>query len=125
MHEASVMADIVDAVLAELENYHVTRVNEVTIVVGDLTQLGEEQLLFAWEVLTDSNILKGSKLTVKHDPVMIRCAACGYDGPAKSVDFGDGLSHAIPLLSCPECGGKIEVTGGNACRIESFDIEEE
>ena len=125
MHEASVMADIVDAVLNELQKYKVTKVNEVTIVIGDLTQLGEEQLQFAWEVLTDSNIMKGSKLTIKHEPVELRCHGCGYEGPAKSVDFGDGMSHAIPLLSCPECGGKVEVTSGNGCRIESFDIEEE
>ena len=125
MHEASVMADIVDAVVSELSNYRVTRVNEVTIVIGDLTQLGEEQLRFAWEVLTDANVLKGSKLTIKHEPVALRCAACGYEGPAKSVDFGDGASHSIPLLSCPGCGGKVEVIGGSSCRIESFDIEEE
>ena len=125
MHEASVMADIVDAVLAELEKYKVTKVNDVTILVGDLTQLGEEQLQFAWEVLTDSNVLKGSTLTIEHEPVMLRCLSCGYEGPARSVDFGDGMSHAIPLLSCPDCGGKVEVTGGSACRIVSFDIEEE
>ena len=125
MHEASVMADIVDAVLNELSNYRVTKVNEVTIVIGDLTQLGEEQLQFAWEVLTDANVLKDSKLTIRHEPVTLRCAACGFEGPAKSVDFGDGSSHSIPLLSCPSCAGKVEVIGGSSCRIESFDIEEE
>ena len=125
MHEASVMADIVDAVVNELSSYHVTKVNEVTIVIGDLTQLGEEQLQFAWEVLTDDNVLKGARLTVKHEPVALRCRGCGYEGPAKSVDFGDGSEHSIPVLACPVCGGKVEVTGGNGCRIESFDIEEE
>jgi len=125
MHEASVMADIVDAVLAELENYKVTKVNEVTIVIGDLTQLGEEQLQFAWEVLTGGNALEGARLTINHEPIMLKCGACGYEGPAKKVDFGNGDDHAIPLLSCPDCGGKVEVTGGTACRIVSFDIEEE
>jgi len=125
MHEASVMADIVDAVLGELTKYNVTKVNEVTILIGDLTQLGEEQLQFAWEVLTDTNILKGSRLTIEHECVSLRCLSCGFEGPAGTVDFGGEGEHAIPLLSCPECGGKVEVTGGSACRIVSFDIEEE
>lgn len=126
MHEASVTADIVDAVLQELKNYKVTKVNEVTIVVGDLTQLGTEQMQFAWEVLTDGNILKGSRLTIKPQPVVLRCRSCGFEGPAKTVDFGEGSSdHNIPVLSCPDCGGKVDVIEGSACRIESFDIEEE
>lgn len=125
MHEASVMADIVDAVLEELGAYRVTKVNDVTIRVGDLTQLGEEQLQFAWEILTDGNILKGSRLVVEHEPVTLSCPACGYDGPARNVDFGSDDRHGIPLLSCPVCNGKVEVTGGTACRIVSFDIEEE
>ena len=125
MHEASVMADIVDAVLDELSAYKTTKINEVTILIGDLTQLGEEQLQFAWEILTEPTILKGSRLTIEHEPVSLSCPSCGYTGPAEKVDFGNGDGHAIPLLSCPVCKGKVDVTGGTACRIVSFDIEEE
>lgn len=46
------VANIVDAVLEELKKYDVTKVNAVTIVVGDLTQLGIEQMEFAYEVLS-------------------------------------------------------------------------
>ena len=124
MHEASVTADIMDAVLRELRNYEFSRVNEVTVVVGDLTQLGYEQMQFAWEVLTESNILRGSKLIIKPEHVMLRCNGCGFEGPAKTIDFGeDSPDHNIPVLSCPECGGKVEVIGGSACRIDSFDID--
>jgi len=124
MHEASVVANIVDSVLEELKSHRVTKVNEVTVVIGDLTLLGTEQLQFAWEVLTDRNILKGSKFTIKSEHIVLRCKKCGYTGPARTIDFGeDSPDHNIPVLSCPKCGGPVDVIEGSACRIESFDIE--
>lgn len=121
MHEASVTADIADAVLDELSRRNVSKVKEVTIVVGDLTMLGEEQMRFAWDVITQGTVLEGSRLTVRHEAIEVRCGTCGFEGPAKNVDLG---GTEAPLLSCPECGGRIEVIKGSACRIESFDIEE-
>ncbi len=121
MHEASVTADIADAVMDELSRRSVKKVNEVTIVVGDLTMLLDEQMQFAWEVLSQGTPLEGSVLTIKHEPIEVKCEACGYEGPVRNVDLG---GTEAPLLSCPECGGRIEVVKGSACRIESFDIEE-
>jgi len=126
MHEASVVANIVDAVLEELKKYKVTKVNSVTMVVGDLTQLGYEQMEFAYEILSDGNILKGSKLVIKPEPIVLSCKKCGFRGPAKMIDFGeDSGEHSIPVLSCPDCGGAVDVIEGEACRVESMDIETE
>lgn len=123
MHEASVVANIVDAVLEELKKYDVEKVHSVTLRIGDLTQLGTEQMEFAYEILTEDNILKGSKLIIKPEPVVLRCKKCGFEGPAKTLDEGDYSGHEVPILSCPECGGPVEVIEGESCCVESMDIE--
>ena len=73
MHEASVVANIVDAVLEELKKYDVKKVNSVTLRIGDLTQLGAEQMKFAYEILSEGNILSGSELIIENEPVILKC----------------------------------------------------
>ena len=98
--------------------------NAVTIVVGDLTQLGIEQMEFAYEVLSQGTVLEGSKLLVEPEHIVLGCDKCGYEGPAKMIDFGeDDYGHDIPVLSCPKCGGLVKVLEGEACRVKNMDIE--
>lgn len=123
MHEASVVANIVDAVLEELKNYEVRKVHSVTLIIGELTQLGTEQMEFAYEILTENNLLRGSKLIIEPESVVLRCDSCGYEGPADRLDNGDYSGQEIPVLCCPRCGGSVEVLKGEACRVKCMDIE--
>ncbi len=124
MHEVSVISGMVNAVIEELEKHDVASVTSVEIVIGDLTQLGEEQLMFAYEIVTRGTILEGSVLSIEHEPIEVSCDGCGYDGPVTMLDAGDFSSHAIPVLSCPECGGHVKVTSGQSCCVRSLEIEE-
>ena len=124
MHEVSVMSSILDAVLNELSKYRVQKVEEVLLVIGDLTFLGEDQLSFAFEVLTRGTILEGSKLTVEHEPVEVLCRHCGYAGRAEHLE--DEVNHAsVPTLNCPSCGQRVEVTKGKGCMVRSVKVVEE
>ena len=123
MHEASVVANIVDAVIEELKKYDVKKVNSVTLKIGDLTQLGTEQMEFAYEILSSGNILEGSKLIIEAEPVVLKCSKCGYQGPAKTLDTGEYSGHQVPILSCPDCGGEVEIIEGQSCCVKCMDIE--
>lgn len=123
MHEASVVANIVDAVLEELKNYQVRKVHSVTLTIGELTMLGSEQMEFAYEILTEDNILKGSKLIIEPEAVLLKCGSCGYEGPADRLDSGDFNAQEIPVLCCPKCGGAVKVLEGESCRVKCMDIE--
>jgi hydrogenase nickel incorporation protein HypA/HybF len=123
MHEATVTAQLVDAVLEELKKYKVLSVSAVTLTVGELTNLGAEQMEFAYSVITRDTVLEGSKLIVETESVSLRCSKCGYEGPAKNLDFGDTMEHRIPILSCPVCGGPVMVTAGQSCCVKNMDIE--
>jgi hydrogenase nickel incorporation protein HypA/HybF len=121
MHEVAIMSDIIRAALAELGKHDVTAVEEMVLVVGDLTSLGEDQLTFAYEVMTKDTLLEGSRLVVEHEGVVLSCPSCGYDGPAATLE-SDYREHTVPILSCPECGGSVKVTAGEACRISSLKV---
>ncbi|MBE6524664.1 MAG: hydrogenase maturation nickel metallochaperone HypA [Thermoplasmata archaeon] len=124
MHEVSVVTTLVDAVIKELGKYNVTKVNSIEVVIGDLTNLGEEQLKFAYEIVTRGTILEGSEMKVIHEPIELHCDACGFDGPAKVISDPDFDTHSIPILACPQCGGPVTVTSGQSCTVRSMDIEE-
>ncbi|MDR2698184.1 MAG: hydrogenase maturation nickel metallochaperone HypA [Candidatus Methanoplasma sp.] len=124
MHEVSVMADLMTAIKKELEKYDVISVKEVALTVGKLTNLGSEQLEFAYEVMSKETVLEGSRLVIESEEIKVCCGRCGYEGPAKSIGMGEDAHYQIPILSCPECGGAVTVTAGKACCVRSIEIEE-
>lgn len=123
MHEVSVVSDLVSAILGELEKYDVQSVEEVTLVIGDMTSLGEEQMTFAYEIVTKGTKLEGSRLVIEKEPVRVTCLECDYEGPVNNLqsDYDD---HYIPILSCPRCGGKVKVTAGQTCSVKNLRIVE-
>ncbi len=123
MHEVSVISNMVDAILRELDGYKVEKVEEVNIVIGDLTSLGAEQLEFAYEIVTRDTVLEGSKLVIEMESVAVKCKECDYEGPAENLE-SDFLDHSIPVIACPKCGGGVEITAGQACRVRDLSIVE-
>ncbi len=123
MHEVSVIANMVDAILKELEKYNVKSVDNVNILIGDLTSLGVEQLEFAYEIVTRDTILEGSKLVIEREEVRVKCHSCGYEGPAENLE-SDFYDHCVPILACPKCGGGVDITAGEACRVKDLNITE-
>ncbi len=124
MHEVSVVSNLVNAAISELEKYNVSKVNSMTVIIGDMTNLGEEQMSFAYEIVTRGTILEGSEFIVEHEPIEVECNGCGYKGPVKMLSDPDFDTHAIPVMSCPQCSGHIQVISGQSCMIKCMDIEE-
>ena len=117
------ISNMVDAILRELDGYKVEKVEEVNIVIGDLTSLGAEQLEFAYEIVTRDTVLEGSKLVIEMESVAVKCKECDYEGPAENLE-SDFLDHSIPVIACPKCGGGVEITAGQACRVRDLSIVE-
>jgi hydrogenase nickel incorporation protein HypA/HybF len=117
------VSDLIRAALNELSKYNVDGVEELVIVIGDLTNLGEDQLTFAYDVMTKDTILAGSRLVIDRESIRLKCKACDFDGPAEILR-NDGYDHSIPVLSCPKCNGPVNVTEGMACCIRSVKIRE-
>ena len=119
MHEFSVMKQVVEAVLAEAKNRGSIEVKEVLLDVGALTFLGEEQMRFAYEVLTKDTPMEGSEIVIREVPPEVRCASCGYDG---AVGYSnDQIFHtAVPIFMCPDCGGGVDIIKGRECTVRNI-----
>lgn len=120
MHEVSIISSIIDSVLAELGKYQVETVEEVYLTLGSLTFLGEDQLEFAYDVLSKGTKLDGSKLVIEKEDVEIRCRSCGYQGPPDNIE-GD-FHGLVPILQCPRCDEDVDVIKGKSCTVRSLRV---
>ena len=119
MHEFSVMSQMIEGIIEESKKYNATKVEEVVLDLGEFTMLGEEQLRFAYEVLTKDNILKGSKLTIVTVKGTIECE-CGFKGGMPPAE--DRPHRSVPVLECPKCGGVAKIASGRECTVKNLRV---
>ena len=118
MHELSVMTQIIDSILAEANKRRAKRIEAVDLEVGEYTMLGDEQLKFAYEILSKENpLLEGSELTIKHLKGRIKCK-CGFEGDVKPAE--ESPHKIVPILECPKCCGAAEIVAGRECVIRNI-----
>jgi len=112
------MSQIVDLILSEAEKRNAEKVQHVNLDIGEFTFLGEEQLRFAFEVLTRETIAEGAILDITTKSGSVECA-CGYSGaPEKPEDI-----HALaPILQCPKCGKIAKVIDGLGCTVRDISL---
>ena len=121
MHEISVMTQLVKAILEKLKEYDFKGVSEVDISVGELAFLAEDQLRFAFEILTENTPLQGAELKIEYSRSIVRCENCGYEGPLRVED--DPKYHiATPIFACPECNSPVEVIKGRECEVTNVKL---
>jgi len=125
MHEFSTMSQIVSSILEALKDKEFDRVKSVELEIGDLTFLADEQLKFAFKVLSEKNKLDGAELNISHIKAEIKCYACGYLGGMKDLaDLEEESCHVcMPMFACPECSGEVEVVKGRECLVKGVELE--
>jgi hydrogenase nickel incorporation protein HypA/HybF len=118
MHEFSVMTQIVDSILEEVKKRDATKVEQVDLEIGEFTMLGDEQMKFAYEVLSKDTVLQGSTLRVTHRKGKVKCDACGYEGDVMIAE--DSPHRMIPILECPKCHSPARIIEGRECFIRNI-----
>ncbi len=114
-------SQIVQSVLEEARKHGAKKVKEVSLIIGELTFLGLEQVRFAYEILTKDTIMEDSNLLIKEGEGVVKCNSCGYEGDFK---YEDNPQYHLPMptLHCPKCDGIVEIVGGKECIIESIRL---
>lgn len=114
MHEMGIVQSILSASIEAAEKEGATKINEIRISVGELTEIVEFALQFAFESLSPGTMAEGGTLTVNHVGASSRCADC-------STEFEHGRFEN----SCPQCGSiaTIPLTG-RELTIDAIDIDE-
>jgi len=110
---------IVEAVLQEAKRHAAKKVTEVHVVIGKMTFLGVDQVRFAYKILAEDTIMKGSKLFIEEKDGVIECGNCGYRGtiPLKA---DPAYQIPVPTLQCPKCGKAAKIVEGKECTIKSI-----
>jgi len=120
MHEYSVVTELVDALLPQLEGVE-GDVVAVFLKKGELRILSDRALLNAFEVVAGGTRLEGATLEIESIPTSIVCRSCAYEGPAET--FSDEAFHfAVPILSCPKCGSDVEVRSGRELCVDRISM---
>ena len=91
-----------------------TKITEIRISVGELTEIVDFALQFAFESLTPGTMAEGAKLIVTDVPARSRCRECDIE-----------YAHDRFQMVCPECGSfNIELLQGRELQIDSIETED-
>ena len=113
MHELSIAQAIVDVVLEEASKADARRIASVTLTIGELSGVVEEQLLFCLPVVAKDTAVEGAKIVVERVEGQGFCRSCGRP------------YHMTHLLDpCPECGEYTsDVRQGRQLAVASLEVE--
>lgn len=90
------------------------RIAEIHLRVGSLTGIVPDGMRFCFAPLALGTPAAGACLVIADDPAMVACTACGAVAQA-----------ALPLAPvCAQCGGRVEVSGGDSLVLEQIVLEE-
>ena len=109
----SIIAGVMDAVVPSADQAGAQRVLAITLRIGDMTEVIDEALEFAFEALTEGTMCEGAKLVVNKVHPRSLCFECG-------AEFDHDRFHRV----CPECGSyETRVVAGKELEIESIEVD--
>lgn len=120
MHEYSVVAELVEALLPRLEE-HVGEVTAVFLKKGDLRILSDRALKSAFVIVAQGTRLEGATLEIESIQPRVACRSCSYEGPARTLD-DDEFHFAVPILACPECESRVEIRSGRELSVDRVSL---
>jgi hydrogenase nickel incorporation protein HypA/HybF len=118
------MTQVVESILNLARERKAERIISVHLQVGDLTFLVEDQLKFAFEIITTNEgpMIEDAELTLEPMAARGSCHSCGFSGELKVVELPE--SHfSTPTLDCPDCGQMVEVTEGRDLLIRDIRLQ--
>ena len=111
MHEASIVAGMMNILEDEAARHGVSRITRVRLSVGLFTAVEPKTLAACFELFAEGTAAEGAELDITTVPAQGRCLDCGYTFPMTS-----------PRCRCPECGSlRLEGTGGREFLITGID----
>ena len=111
MHEMAIAESILNIALDYAENNNATKIDVITLKIGDMSGVEMEALNMAFKILTKDTIAEESKLIVHRVPIIAICNKCGKEFHIDHYNF-----------FCPECDGILILKSGRELQVESLDI---
>ncbi len=79
MHEVSIMQNTLDLAIAQAQQTGATKIDCLTLNIGELSGVIPEALEFAFEILTQETIAADAQLEIKIIPAVCYCQQCDRD----------------------------------------------
>ncbi len=112
MHELSVTESLLDMSVEEAEKAGAAHIDEIKIVIGDLTGISEECVRFYFDIISEGTIAEHARLSFKRMPAVFRCSSCGHVFERERLAF-----------SCPVCGSPgVLIDSGKELYIEGIEV---
>jgi hydrogenase nickel insertion protein HypA len=120
MHEYSVAAELINALLPQAEEIE-GRIVGVILKKGEMRILSDQALAHAFEMVAEGTILAKASLIVELVPVTVSCPSCGYVGAVDHV-ADDAFHFAVPILSCPTCQSEVDMKTGRELYVDRLTV---
>jgi len=113
MHEMSIMQSVLDAAFEALKESGETRITEITLTVGEQTDIQEIPLNFAFEALKQNTAARNATLKVTMLGTRSQCNDCAAE-----------FDHDRFSMLCLDCGSiNITLLTGRELRIDGMDVD--
>lgn len=113
MHELSVTEGLLKICLDEGQKHKIKKINEINIVVGELTDLIPECISYYFNIVAMGTIAENAKINIEYVPVNIICRSCGYEGPLGQEKY-----------LCPKCSGAdYKITKGKEFYLNTMEVD--
>lgn len=112
MHELSIVMSIVETAEEKVKEHHAHVVEEIELVIGDLSGVESQALDFAWDSAVKNTVLQSAKRKIIHVPGKAKCLECDCE-----FDIKDQFDP------CPLCGEPLlQIVQGKELQIKSMII---
>ncbi len=113
MHEMAIAEGILDIALDYAKTNNAHKINEVGLLIGEMSGVEVDSLNFSFNMLTKGTIAEGAELKIKNVPLMGKCSKCGKEFHIEHYDFW-----------CPECeNGVLTTMSGREMQVEYLEVD--
>jgi len=114
LHEYAITESILEIVQAEAERAGGSSVDEITLVVGELTTFVDSSIEFYFTEMSRGTAAEGAILKFQKIEARAHCSGCGADFRPHNAFF-----------TCPDCRSAVfELKQGQELFIESIEVSQ-
>lgn len=113
MHEYAITESIIEIVQSEAARAGAGCVDEIRVVIGELSNFSGSSIEFYFEELSRGTNAEGARLVFEKIEASADCCACGY-----------GFRPRSAYYACPECGSRLfELKQGQELYVDSIEVK--
>ena len=113
MHELPITESILEIALRHAQSVDATRIQNIYLVIGQLSTVVDESVQFYWGLVAEGTIAEEAKLQFRRITAEMECQECHHRYQPAEDDLG-----------CAACGGvTVRVVAGDEFFVEAIDVD--